>query len=79
MSILIIHLFLSLLQTLSHNKWSLTLTINTRGLAGNVVTSIAKDQNHNLWFATDEGVVEYETSNHFVAAHIIFTMALAAI
>lgn len=37
---------------------------NQEGFEGQQITGITEDLEHNLWFATDQGVVKYEWSSH---------------
>jgi ligand-binding sensor domain-containing protein len=46
------------------SQWLTYTSQNTQGLVGTMVTSITDDNNNDLWFATDEGVVKHDVVNN---------------
>ena len=48
----------------ARSQWLTYNAQNTQGLIGNMVSSITEDNNNDLWFATDEGVVKHDVENN---------------
>lgn len=43
-------------------QWIYFNSDNTKGIKGILVSSIIEDQNHNMWFGTEQGVTHFEKS-----------------
>src|SRR5437899_3185348 len=54
--------FLIITSASVKSRWVTYTYSNTKGLCGTIVTSILQD-NQDMWFATDSGVVRYDTVN----------------
>ncbi len=54
------------------SQWLTYTAQNTQGLIGNMVSSITADNNGDLWFATDEGVVKYDAQNNLWPSYSIY-------